>query len=722
MVSLKNKWFWIVGLISAGLLSLCLWLFLPANYYIRQALIHQWPKIDQHSIFENRIIKAEDPQPWELSEYYNNFSISEQYLDDFEAYSTVSYLIIQNGELFFEQYWDDYSPQSHSNSFSMAKSIVSLAIGCAIDDGLIHNPDQPVSDFFPQFKGFNGKTLTIRHLLTMSAGFDFQESYSTIFSPTTQLYYGNDLNKITFGMKEIEEPGVNFIYQSGVTQLLASIVAKATGESIGSYVSRKLWTPIQAEENALWSLDRKDGIEKAYCCFNTSARDFARLGQLILNKGQWNGKQIVSEHYVQAAITPDNSLIDTERPERDPALLNNQYGFQFWQLEKNGMKIPYMRGLLGQYIFVVPEKNAVVVRLGKMKSKDYTAQQHYPADIDIWLDAALEMLDKTPKRARLVFGGDIMQNLPQVNAARNPNGGYDYSESFQYIKPVFEQADLAFINLESTLTTTGKYSGYPLFRSPIELAGSIYDMGIDVALLANNHVFDGGKQGVFTTISMLDALGIKHTGVFTDRDHFLTNHPLYLHVNGLRFALLNYTYGTNGLPTPDGLYVNKIDSIAIMHDLIQIDRKTTDGIIVFFHWGDEYARQPNAEQKAIADLCHRYGAEIVIGSHPHVIQPISFREEDDGKVRNVTVYSLGNLVSNQRNRYQDGGIIVAIDVMKEYNQPLSLTPLYTPVWVKLPKYTVLLPSVADTIPMSNAEQKAYNQFIDDTNKLLRPDR
>ena len=128
----------------------------------------------------------------------------------------------------------------------MAKSIVSLAIGCAIDDGFIKNVDQPVSDFYPEFQGYNGKVLTLRHLLTMSAGVDFDEAYSSPFSPTTKLYYGDDLEKIALGMKETEEPGVNFIYQSGVTQLLSLIVEKATGENISSYVSRKLWTPMNA--------------------------------------------------------------------------------------------------------------------------------------------------------------------------------------------------------------------------------------------------------------------------------------------------------------------------------------------------------------------------------------------------------------------------------------------------------------------------------------------
>lgn len=709
----QKKTKWIIGIMTLCLCGAVIWLSLPSNYYLRRALTHLMPKIDQYPIFENRIIKAGDPQSWKLSEDYNKVSIPPKYIQDFEQLGTIAYVIIQNGELLFEQYWDDYSPQSHSNSFSVSKSIVSLAIGCAIDDGFIRDINQPVQDFFSQFKGYNGKNLTLRHLLTMSAGVDFQESYTSPFSPTTQLYYGNDLKKITAGMNCIEEPGVNFIYQSGVTQLLADIIKKATGENISSYVSRKLWTPIQAEEDALWSLDRENGTEKAYCCFNSNARDFARFGQLILNEGKWNGRQIVSGQYIKDATTADNNLIYKEHNE-----VNRYYGYQFWMLEKDKMKIPYMRGIMGQYIFAIPDKNAVVVRLGHKRSDMYTKEQHYPADIDIWLDAALDILDETPKRARFVFAGDLMQHYPQVYAARDNNNKYDYSESFQYIKPIFEQADFAFVNLETTLTTSGYYTGFPLFRSPKEIAGTLRDIGIDITVTANNHIFDGGKHGVHTTLELLDSAGIKHTGVFTDCDSFIKNHPLILQSKNFKVALLNYTYGTNGLPTPNGLSVNRIDSFTIARDIALIDRNQADAIIVFFHWGNEYSRQPSNEQKALAELCHRYGAEIVIGSHPHVIQPITFYQEKDGSIQNITVYSLGNLVSNQRERYRDGGIIVALDIVKEKNKHLKITPSYIPVWVQLPKYRILPPDVADTIAMTSYERTTYEQFINDTNNLL----
>lgn len=362
-------------------------LALPSNYYLRRAIMHLYPKIDQYPIFDNRVVKAGAPEPWVLSQEYNTKSVPGKYRPRFEELGTVAYVIIKDNQLLFEEYWEDYSPESRSNSFSMAKSIVALAVGCAIDDGLIKSVDQPVSDFVEGFGGYDGKTLTLRHLLTMSAGVDFQEAYTSPFSPTTQLYYGDDLRKIAFGMKEIEKPGVNFVYQSGVTQLLAFILDKVTGENLSDYVSRKLWTPMHAEEDALWSLDRKDGMEKAYCCFNSDARDFARFGQLILNDGRWNGQQLISAGYLKEATTADTTLFF-----KDANIPNQCYGFQFWNLDYKGMRIPYMRGILGQYVFVLPEKNAVVVRLGHKRSDTYT-EQHYPDDVDTWLNAAMEIIE-----------------------------------------------------------------------------------------------------------------------------------------------------------------------------------------------------------------------------------------------------------------------------------------------------------------------------------------
>lgn len=375
---------WAIFIIACCLIG---FLALPSNFYLRRALVHLLPGIDDYPIFENRVIRAENPQSWPLADTYNTKHINKSYLPVFEELETIAYIVIQDSAVVFEQYWNQYTDSSYTNSFSMAKSIVSLAVGCAIDDGYIKSVDQPVSDFVPQFSGYNGKQLTIKHLLTMSAGVDFDEAYSSPFSATTKFYYGNNLEELTLAMKEVTEPGIRFNYQSGVTQLLALLTEKAIGGNISEYISRKLWTPMGAEENALWCLDRKDGLEKAYCCFNSNARDFARFGQLLLNQGSWNGKQLISQTYLKEATTPATWL---QSQYNDGP--NQEYGYQFWHLQHKEMNIPYMRGILGQYIFVIPEKNAVVVRLGHKRSDTRTAQ-HYPDDIVTWLDAALEILN-----------------------------------------------------------------------------------------------------------------------------------------------------------------------------------------------------------------------------------------------------------------------------------------------------------------------------------------
>lgn len=372
------------GVLCVGLI---VFLLLPRNFYLRKALIHFTPDIDDYAIFENRVVRAANPAPWPLADCYNTKHIPPKYLPVFDELKTVAYVIIQDSALVFEQYWDGYSSGSLSNSFSMAKSVVSLAVGCAIDDGFIRNVNQPVGDFIPSFNGFEGVPLAVKHLLTMSAALDFDEAYASPFSATTKFYYGNNLNELTLAMKQTGESGVHFSYQSGVTQLLAMLLEKATGESLSTYVSRKLWTPMGAEEDALWSLDKVGGMEKAYCCFNTNARDFARFGQLLLNHGKWNNVQLVSDSYLKEATCPADWLISENKQEP-----NSVYGYQFWCIRHKGMDIPYMRGILGQYVFAIPEKRAVVVRLGHKRSETRT-DKNDPDDILVWLDTALDMLE-----------------------------------------------------------------------------------------------------------------------------------------------------------------------------------------------------------------------------------------------------------------------------------------------------------------------------------------
>jgi len=353
----------IAGLVV--LAALAIYLALPQNHYIVRALIYQQVNIDDYKIFHNRTVKAGTPQPWKLHPEYNTYQLNDEQLKYFNDFRTVAFLVVKDTALLFETYWDGYGKDSYSNSFSMAKSIVSLLMGCAVNDGYIKSIDEPIGKYLPEFAEGDKAKITIKHLLTMSSGLSWDESYSTLFSLTTQGYYGNNLPKLVLNQRVVKEPGKLFEYRSGDTQLLSLIIEKATGKTLSDYASEKIWTKVGAEHDALWCLDRKDGVEKAFCCFNTNARDFARFGQLVLNGGKWNGQQVVPESYLNEALTPASYLFD---PETNKNV--DFYGYQWWMINIDGHRVWYARGLLGQYIFVIPDLNAVVVRLGHVRNSN----------------------------------------------------------------------------------------------------------------------------------------------------------------------------------------------------------------------------------------------------------------------------------------------------------------------------------------------------------------
>ncbi len=317
------------------------------------------------------------------------------------------------------------------------------------------------------------------------------------------------------------------------------------------------------------------------------------------------------------------------------------------------------------------------------------------------------------RRARIVAAGDLMQHMPQVTAARCPDGRYDYRESFRHVARYFREADLAIVNLETTLSDEGPYSGYPCFRSPSAVADAMRDMNIDLAVMANNHCCDRGARGIVSTTDILDRRGIARTGVFRDSLDYELNNVIYMERGGIAFAVVNYTYGTNGIPVPRGTIVNLLDTVAMARDLASIDRSRVDCVIAAVHWGNEYERRPNGEQRAVAAFLKRHGVDLIIGSHPHVVQP--FETESDG---GVTLYSLGNFVSNQRKRYCDGGLVAVVDVTLAPDGRLSYDTDIVPVWVMCPAYAILPPEVGDTLGMNADSRRAYELFMADTRELL----
>ena len=359
------------------------YLLLPT--YAQKALIYLQPGIEDYPIFENRTVEANGGQDWQVDSLASQLQIDDETLSKIEAFEPVAFLVIKNGKIIYEKYWENYGQESLSNSFSMAKSIVGLLIGAAIDDGYIKNVDQAVSDFIPEFRNEKNKDLKIKDVLTMSSGLNWDESYSSLFSTTTNAYYGNKINDLILGLEVSEKPGVNFKYLSGNSQLLAMIVETATKKSISEYTAEKFWKPMGAVNSALWSLDDKNGMEKAYCCFNSNARDFARWGQLILNSGTWGNDTLISPEYVQASIQPSDLIDETGNK-------INYYGYQWWIHDANGWNVPYMRGILGQYVFAIPEENAVVVRLGHKRSTEY--KNHHPTDTYLYLETSKKLIDE----------------------------------------------------------------------------------------------------------------------------------------------------------------------------------------------------------------------------------------------------------------------------------------------------------------------------------------
>lgn len=371
-------------IIIPGIILLLVIMYLLSPLYIRRALIYLTPGIDDYHIFNNRTVASPTPIPWSKSSGYNTYEMNSRDEEVFKEFKSTALVVIHNDSLLYEKYWEGYSDTSRTNSFSVAKSIVGLLTGCAIDDGFIKNVDQPVYEILPEFGNTeNDRKLTIRHLLTMSSGLDWDESYSSLFSTTTKAYYGNDIKNLVLGLHVIQTPGKVFEYMSCNTQLLALILNKVTGMPLSYYASKKLWQPMNAEFPAFWSLDKIAGNEKAYCCFNSTAKDFARIGSLILHKGNWNGRQLVPENYMNQFLSTASGLKNKSGKNVD------FYCFQVWCTSYKGHQIHYARGILGQYIIVIPDKKIVIVRLGKKRSGKGSI---HPPDMLHYVDFGLKLV------------------------------------------------------------------------------------------------------------------------------------------------------------------------------------------------------------------------------------------------------------------------------------------------------------------------------------------
>lgn len=287
---------------------------------------------------------------------------------------------------------------------------------------------------------------------------------------------------------------------------------------------------------------------------------------------------------------------------------------------------------------------------------------------------------------KLIFAGDIMGHGPQIKAAEViKKQTHDYTPCFQYITPLLQSADLTIGNLEVTLPGKPPYTGFPLFKSPDALVTALKQAGFDVLLTANNHANDAHLAGTIHTIDAIEQADLLQTGTFRNAAERALYYPLIIYKKGFKIALLNYTYSTNGISTKAPSIVNEIDEEQIKADLITAKKLRPDIIISFMHWGKEYQTQQSDKQTDLAKKMLRWGADLVIGAHPHVVQPIesyTLKRPNGDIEKTLVAYSLGNFISNQRFKNTDGGIVLEVTFVKDlaFNKTQLVGAKYHPIW------------------------------------------
>lgn len=325
-------------------------------------------------------------------------------------------------------------------------------------------------------------------------------------------------------------------------------------------------------------------------------------------------------------------------------------------------------------------------------------------------------------RITLLFAGDLMQHQAQIDAARQWDGSYDYTECFSQVRKEVSRADLAIANLEVTLA--GKpYRGYPQFSAPDEYAVAIKKAGFDILLTANNHSLDRRRKGLERTIQVLDSLDIPHLGTYSTAQQREENYPFLIERNGFRIVLLNYTYGTNGISVTPPNVVNYIDKELIRKDIQKAHAMHPDLIIANMHWGREYRLLPDKQERELADWLIAQGVDHVIGSHPHVLQPMELRTDSLSPQKHLVVYSLGNYLSNMSALHTDGGAMVRMEFQKLGPVIRLVDCAYSLVWTSRPIISsktnyVVYPAANPPQDMTPTEKLKLNTFLENARNLF----
>ncbi len=284
-------------------------------------------------------------------------------------------------------------------------------------------------------------------------------------------------------------------------------------------------------------------------------------------------------------------------------------------------------------------------------------------ELGIALITALNSVLFAPAEATLLFAGDAMMHQLQIDVARQSDGSYSFDGYFDDIAPLIKEADYAVVNLE-TPAALGHFSGYPMFNSPDAYIDELKKAGFDMMLTANNHTLDRRDHGLIRTVDLLDAKELDHIGTYRNdaaRDSIM---PFIKDINGFQIGFLNYTYGTNGIDVQGNVVVDYIDREKIDRDIRQARNQGAELICVAVHWGQEYKLLPNSHQKSLADFLFEQGVDMVIGGHPHVIQPMEMRCSSGGDNR-FLVYSLGNFISNMKTKDTRGGAIARVHLTRD---------------------------------------------------------
>lgn len=328
--------------------------------------------------------------------------------------------------------------------------------------------------------------------------------------------------------------------------------------------------------------------------------------------------------------------------------------------------------------------------------------------------------------------GDIMCHSVQYNYARTADDSFDFNPVYREVKKYLVYSDFLFGNFETV--TAGKsngYSGYPFFNTPDDFVAALKNAGFNLLTTSNNHSLDQGEKGLLRTIDIMNENGLNYNGTFSSKED--RDSVRIFNIKGIKIAFLAYTYGTNGNPIPKGksYLINLIDLSLIENDIKTARIKGAEIVLVHYHFGEEYSREPSDSQKEIVRKTIKFGADIIIGGHPHVLQPADyFKTSNAGLDSGFVIYSMGNFISNQRWRYSDAGVILNINISKNFRSDsiyISKTD-YIPTWVfkgttaKNPEYVIipLLPDYKGSIAdyYSKADINSMMHSFDDCNYIF----